>query len=105
MPAVKVHTQDRNARRRCAACEVGVGDQTRASQFGSIRQLLMKNMQASALDNPFAKQRKIMMYLMPFMFVFLGFTFAIGILLDWLTTNLWSMGQQFCTIRRTPAPG
>ena len=75
------------------------------SQFASMRQLMMKNMPASALDNPFAKQQKLMMYLMPLMFVFSGVTFAIGILLYWLTTNLWSMGQQFYTIRRMPAPG
>jgi len=76
-----------------------------ASQFTSMRQLMMKNMPASALDNPFAKQQKLMMYLMPLMFVFSGVTFAIGVLLYWLTTNLWSMGQQFYTIRRMPAPG
>ena len=76
-----------------------------ASQFTSMRQLMMKNMPASALDNPFAKQQKMMMYLMPLMFVFSGVTFAIGILLYWLTTNLWTMGQQFYTIRRMPAPG
>ncbi len=75
------------------------------SQFTSMRQLMMKNMPASALDNPFAKQQKILMYLMPLMFVFSGVTFAIGVLLYWLTTNLWSMGQQFYTIRRMPAPG
>jgi YidC/Oxa1 family membrane protein insertase len=76
-----------------------------ASQFTSTRQLMMKNMPASALDNPFAKQQKIMMYLMPLMFVFSGVTFAIGVVLYWLTTNIWSMGQQFYTIRRMPAPG
>jgi YidC/Oxa1 family membrane protein insertase len=76
-----------------------------SSQFISMRQLLMKNMPASALDNPFAKQQKILMYLMPLMFVFSGVTFPIGVLLYWLTTNLWSMGQQFYTIRRMPAPG
>jgi YidC/Oxa1 family membrane protein insertase len=76
-----------------------------SSQFISMRQLMMKNMPASALDNPFAKQQKIMMYLMPLMFVFSGVTFPIGVLLYWLTTNLWSMGQQFYTIRRMPAPG
>ena len=43
-----------------------------ASQFTSMRQLMMKNMPASALDNPFAKQQKIMMYLMPLMFRLLG---------------------------------
>jgi len=76
-----------------------------ASQFTSMRQLMMKNMPTTALDNPFAKQQKVLMYLMPLMFVFSGVTFAIGVLLYWLTTNLWSMGQQFYTIRRMPAPG
>jgi YidC/Oxa1 family membrane protein insertase len=27
------------------------------------------------------------------------------VLLYWLTTNLWTMGQQFYVIRRNPAPG
>ena len=75
------------------------------SQFTSMRQLMMKNMPASALDNPAAKMQKNMMYVMPLMFIFTGVTFAIGLLLYWLTTNLWSMGQQFYTIRRMPAPG
>ena len=76
-----------------------------ASQFTSMRQLLMKNMPASALDNPAAKMQKNMMYLMPLMFIFTGVTFAIGLLLYWLTTNIWTMGQQFYTIRHMPAPG
>ena len=75
------------------------------STFTTQRQLMMKNMPASALDNPFAKQQKVLLYLMPLMFVFSGVSFAIGVLLYWLTTNLWSMGQQFYTIRRMPAPG
>jgi YidC/Oxa1 family membrane protein insertase len=75
------------------------------SQFASMHQLMMKNMPASALDNPFAKQQKMMIYLMPLMFVFSGVTFVIGLLLYMLTTNLWTMGQQFYTIRRMPAPG
>jgi YidC/Oxa1 family membrane protein insertase len=76
-----------------------------ASTFTTQRQLMMKNMPASALDNPFAKQQKVLLYLMPLMFIFSGVTFPIGVLLYWLTTNLWSMGQQFYTIRRMPAPG
>src|SRR5450631_1994720 len=76
-----------------------------ASTFTTQRQLMMKNMPASALDNPFAKQQKMLLYLMPLMFIFSGVTFAIGVLLYWLTTNLWTMGQQFYTIRRMPAPG
>ena len=75
------------------------------SQFASTRQLMMKNMPASALDNPAAKMQKKMMYFLPLMFVFSGVTFVIGLLLYMLTTNLWTMGQQFYTIRRMPAPG
>jgi YidC/Oxa1 family membrane protein insertase len=76
-----------------------------ASTFTTQRQLMMKNMPASAMDNPFAKQQKVLLYVMPLMFVVSGVSFAIGVLLYWLTTNLWSMGQQFYTIRRMPAPG
>jgi YidC/Oxa1 family membrane protein insertase len=76
-----------------------------ATTFTTQRQLMMKNMPASALDNPFAKQQKILLYLMPVFFAFSGINFPIGVLLYWLTTNLWSMGQQFYTIRRMPAPG
>jgi YidC/Oxa1 family membrane protein insertase len=76
-----------------------------ATTFTTQRQLMMKNMPASALDNPFAKQQKMLLYLMPAFFAFSGVNFPIGVLLYWLTTNLWSMGQQFYTIRRMPAPG
>jgi YidC/Oxa1 family membrane protein insertase len=74
-----------------------------ATTFTTQRQLMMKNMPASAMDNPFAKQQKIVLYLMPLLFAFSGITFPIGVLLYWLTTNLWSMGQQLYTIRRMPA--
>jgi YidC/Oxa1 family membrane protein insertase len=76
-----------------------------ATTFTTQRQLMMKNMPASALDNPFAKQQKVLLYLMPLFFAFSGINFPIGVLLYWTTTNLWSMGQQFYTIRRMPAPG
>ena len=76
-----------------------------ATTFTTQRQLMMKNMPANAMDNPFAKQQKVLLYLMPVFFAFSGINFPIGVLLYWLTTNLWSMGQQFYTIRRMPAPG
>jgi len=76
-----------------------------ASMFTSQRQLMMKNMPANAMDNPFAKQQKVLLYLMPLFFAFSGINFPIGVLIYWLTTNLWTMGQQFYVIRRMPAPG
>jgi YidC/Oxa1 family membrane protein insertase len=73
--------------------------------FTTQRQLMTKNMPASALDNPFARQQKMLMYLLPLIFAVSGINFPIGVLIYWLTTNLWSMGQQFYVIRRMPAPG
>lgn len=76
-----------------------------ATTFTTQYQLMRKNMPASALDNPFAKQQKVLLYLMPIFFAFSGINFPIGVLLYWLTTNLWTMGQQFYVIRNMPAPG
>lgn len=76
-----------------------------ATTFTTQYQLMRKNMPASALDNPFAKQQKVLLYLMPLFFAFSGINFPIGVLLYWLTTNLWTMGQQFYVIRNMPAPG
>lgn len=76
-----------------------------ATTFTTQRQLTMKNMPQAALDNPMAKQQRMLMYLMPLIFAFSGVYFPIGVLLYWLTTNMWTMGQQFYTIRKMPAPG
>ncbi|MCM3661154.1 membrane protein insertase YidC [Georgenia satyanarayanai] len=73
--------------------------------FTTQRQLTMKNMPQSALDNPMAKQQRMLMYLMPLVFAFSGVYFPVGVLIYWLTTNLWTMGQQFYTIRKMPAAG
>jgi len=76
-----------------------------ASQFYTQRQLILKGMPASALDNPYARQQKMLMYIFPLVFAVTGVNFPIGVLLYWLTTNVWSMGQQLYVIRRNPAPG
>ena len=76
-----------------------------ATTFTTQRQLMMKNMPASALDNPFAQQQKLLLYVLPVVFAVSGVNFPIGVLIYWLTTNVWSMGQQFYVIRRMPAPG
>ena len=73
--------------------------------FTTQRQLTMKNMPPAALEGPMAQQQKILLYMLPLIFAFSGVNFPIGVLLYWTTTNLWSMGQQFYTIRRMPAPG
>jgi YidC/Oxa1 family membrane protein insertase len=51
------------------------------------------------------QQQKMMLYLFPVIFAISGVNFPIGVLIYWLTTNIWSMGQQFFVIRRMPTPG
>lgn len=52
-----------------------------------------------------AQQQKILLYVLPFIFIISGPNFPIGVLIYWTTTNLWTMGQQFYVIRRNPTPG
>jgi YidC/Oxa1 family membrane protein insertase len=54
------------------------------------------------VDPAQATQQKIILYLIPAMLLFSGTLFPIGVLFYWLTTNLWSMGQQFFVLRRMP---
>jgi YidC/Oxa1 family membrane protein insertase len=75
------------------------------SQFITQRQLMLKNMSPEAMDNPFVKQQKMLMYVFPIMFAVFGINFPVGVLLYWLTTNVWTMGQQLYVIRRMPTPG
>jgi YidC/Oxa1 family membrane protein insertase len=76
-----------------------------ATQFLTQRQLTMKNMPQAALEGPMMQTQKIMLYMLPVIMGVSGVNFPIGVLIYWTTTNLWSMGQQFYTIRKMPAPG
>jgi YidC/Oxa1 family membrane protein insertase len=76
-----------------------------ATTFLTQKQLMSKNMPADAMNNPFAQQQKILLYVFPLVFAVSGVNFPIGVLLYWLTTNVWSMCQQFYVIRKMPAPG
>ncbi|MDQ1738448.1 MAG: YidC/Oxa1 family rane protein insertase [Pseudonocardiales bacterium] len=75
-----------------------------ASTFLTQRQLMVKNM-PTGQGNPLAQQQKIFLYASPIMFAVFGINFPIGVLVYWLTTNIWTMGQQFYVIRRNPVPG
>ncbi|MFV0426640.1 MAG: membrane protein insertase YidC [Beutenbergiaceae bacterium] len=76
-----------------------------ATTLWTQRQLTMKNMPQSALDNPMARQQRIMMYILPLVFAFSGVNFPIGVLIYWTTSQLWTMGQQWWVIRNNPTPG
>ncbi len=77
-----------------------------ASTFWTQKQMMARG---GAVTDPQQQQiQKFMLYVLPFSFAVFGFTFPIGVLLYWLTTNIWSMGQQRWVIARMPpvtAPG
>lgn len=75
-----------------------------ASQFITQRQLMTKNVDLS-VKTPFMQQQKMLMYVFPIMFAVFGINFPVGVLVYWLTTNAWTMGQQLFVIRRNPTPG
>jgi YidC/Oxa1 family membrane protein insertase len=74
-----------------------------ATTFLTQRQMMARN--GAPADPQQAQVQKIMLYVLPFSFAIFGFSFPIGVLLYWLTTNVWSMGQQHYVIRRMPPVG
>ena len=68
--------------------------------FITQKQLIAR---AGSVDPQQQMIQKFLLYVMPFSFAIFGFSFPLGVLLYWLTTNVWSMGQQQWVIRRMPA--
>lgn len=75
-----------------------------ATMFFTQIQLTRKNMPKDALEGPMAQQQKTMLYVFPLIFLFIGVNIPIGVLFYWITSQVWTMGQQFYVIRRNPAP-
>jgi YidC/Oxa1 family membrane protein insertase len=75
------------------------------AMFFTQLQLMRKNMPKSAQTGQFAQQQKIILYLFPIAFAVGGVSFPIGVLIYWLTTNVWTAGQQYFVIKNNPTPG
>jgi len=56
---------------------------------------------ATATADP--NQRRLML-LLPIVFVVILYRYPAGLLVYWITTNLWTVGQQFLIRRRLPPP-
>jgi YidC/Oxa1 family membrane protein insertase len=68
--------------------------------FWTQRQLMARN--GAPTDPQQAQIQKIMLYVLPLFFAVAGVNFPVGVLLYWLTTNVWSMGQQAWVIKHMP---
>ncbi|MEW1719710.1 membrane protein insertase YidC [Streptomyces sp. NPDC093109] len=75
-----------------------------ASQFYTQRQLMTKNVDLT-VKTPYMQQQKMLMYIFPVIFAVTGVNFPVGVLVYWLTTNVWTMGQQMYVINQNPTPG
>jgi YidC/Oxa1 family membrane protein insertase len=69
------------------------------TMFWSQRQMMARNAATAVADNPMAQQQKILLYVMPVFLAFISFNFPMGILLYWVTTNIWQVAQQAIILR------
>ncbi len=75
-----------------------------ATTYLTVRQSMKRGMMpATTPDNPMGQSQKYMMYIMPF-FALSGLYWPFGLVLYWVTTNLWTLGQQWLLFRRYPQP-
>jgi YidC/Oxa1 family membrane protein insertase len=70
----------------------------------TVRQSMKRGMMPAATpDNPMASTQKYMAYIMP-LFALSGLYWPFGLVLYWVTTNLWTLGQQWLLFKRYPMP-
>jgi YidC/Oxa1 family membrane protein insertase len=70
----------------------------------TIRQSMKRGMMPAATpDNPMASSQKLMQYIMP-LFALSGLYWQFGLVLYWVTTNVWTLGQQWLMFRKYPQP-
>ena len=68
--------------------------------FMTVRQTSKRGLMQTNVDpdNPMAASQKYMMYIVPF-FSLTGLYWQYGLVLYWVTTNLWTLGQQWFMFR------
>jgi YidC/Oxa1 family membrane protein insertase len=75
-----------------------------ATTFLTVRQSMKRGMMPAATpDNPMGQSQKYMMYFMP-LFALTGLYWPFGLVLYWVTTNCWTLLQQYVMFRRFPQP-
>jgi len=78
-----------------------------ATTFMTMRQSQKRGMMQQTPvdpDNPAANMQKYMMYIAPF-FALSGLYWQFGLVIYWVTTNVWTLGQQHFLFRNLPVVG
>jgi YidC/Oxa1 family membrane protein insertase len=71
-----------------------------STTFMTVRQSSKRGLMQTNVDpdNPMAQSQKYMMYIVPF-FSLTGLYWQYGLVMYWVTTNVWTLGQQFFMFR------
>jgi YidC/Oxa1 family membrane protein insertase len=69
----------------------------------TVRQSMKRGMMPTTPDSPMGNSQKYMAYIMPF-FALSGLYWPFGLVLYWVTTNVWTLGQQYVLFTKFPAP-
>ncbi|MEV6526174.1 membrane protein insertase YidC [Longispora sp. NPDC051575] len=73
-----------------------------ATTFLTSRQMILKT---GWSEDPQQKMiQRLMLYGIPFTLLISGYLFPIGVIIYWVTTNLFSLGQQFWVLKKYPPP-
>lgn len=72
--------------------------------FVTQLQLMRKNMPPESQTGQAAQMQKMMLYFFPIIYAVSAVVIPIGVLVYWLTSNIWTMAQQGILIRNNPAP-
>jgi YidC/Oxa1 family membrane protein insertase len=67
----------------------------------TVRQSMKRGMMPTGSDNPMGQSQKLMAYVMP-LFALTGLYWPFGLVLYWVLTNLWTLGQQYVLLRKYP---
>jgi YidC/Oxa1 family membrane protein insertase len=75
-----------------------------STTFMTVRQSTKRGMTPQMTpDNPMAQSQKYMAYIVP-LFALSGLYWAFGLVMYWVTTNVWTLGQQYVLFKRYPMP-
>ncbi len=72
-----------------------------ATTYLTVRQSMKRGMMPTGSDSPMGQSQKLMAYVMP-LFALTGLYWPFGLVLYWVTTNLWTLGQQYVLLRKYP---
>ncbi len=75
------------------------------AQFITQLQIMSKNQTPEMKASPMFRQQRIMLYLLPLVFVFSAIAFPLSSMFYWVASNLWTVAQQWLVIRNMPTPG